>query len=135
MAMFVKSRRKKLFVNSKNDKWQKFCDACVSVRKAREYMKARRAKITVCRGVLDYNAKRPEACFVQYESVVFPGMSVQNAKFMSVCSDMGKMGLCRKCGDCSMKLDNIMYNWAVKKLEIEKGARRQYLREFFGLEK
>lgn len=135
MAMFVKLRRKKLLGGPKNDKWRKFRDACADVRETREDVKARRKKITVCRGVLDYNTERPNACFVQYGSVALPGMPIRGDAFLSVCDDMGKMGLCQKCEDCSMKLDNIMYNWAVKKLEIEKAARWQYLREFLGLEK
>ena len=134
MAMFVKSRRRRLFSNSKNDKWLKFISACDDVRSAREYVRERRKKITVYRGVLDYDTERPNACFVEYGSVVFLGMPAAYDKFLSVCNDMGQMGLCKRCGDCSEKLDNIMYNWAVKKLEIEKSARRQYLREFLGLE-
>ena len=144
MSMFVKkswSQRAGYAIMGKMLDYSKWRDACADVRLARRNVKTAREKITVCRQRLDYDAERPNACFVKYNTVAFPWISkshpAEDTEFISVCSHIGKDGFCNTDGSdrCQMLQNRIDYEWAAKDLESVLATRRERFRAIFGLQK
>ena len=144
MSMFVKkswSQRAGYAIMGKMLDYSKWRDACADVRLARRNVKIAREKITVCRQRLDYDAERPNACFVKYSTVAFPWVSkshpAEDTEFISVCSHIGKDGFCNTDGSdiCQMLQKRIDYEWAVEDLESVLATRRERFREMLGLQK
>ena len=144
MSMFVKkswSQRAGYAIMGKMLDYSRWRDACADVRLARRNVKMAREKITVCRQRLDYDAERPNACFVKYNTVAFPWISkshpAEDTEFVSVCSHIGNDGLCNTDGSdrCQMLQNRIDYECAAKDLESVLAARRERFREMLGLQK
>ncbi|MBQ6027383.1 MAG: hypothetical protein IJL21_02425 [Alphaproteobacteria bacterium] len=144
MSMFVKkswSQRAGYAIMGRMLDYLSWRYACADVRLARRNVKMAREKITVCRQRLDYDAERPNACLVKYNTVAFPWVSkshpAEDTEFISVCSHIGNDGLCNtdESDRCQMLQNRIDYELAVEDLESVLAIRRERFRGMFGLQK
>ena len=144
MSVFIKkswSQRAGYAIMGKVLDCLRWRDACADVRLARRNVKKAREKITVCKQRLDYDAERPNACFVKYNTVAFPWVSkshpAEDTEFVSVCSHIGNDGICSTDGSdrCQMLQNRIDYEWVVEDLKSALATRSNYFRAMLGLQK